>query len=219
MTPRFEPKTSILPPAQHHIWPHLAPVTALGFVLYRGTAAALHLGHRQSLDFDFFAAAPLDKKTIRTSFEFMRDARIVQDAPDTLVVSAGSPSAPVRIAFFGNMRIGHINEPLVTSDGVLRVASLEDLLATKLKAILDRAEIKDYIDIAAMLSANVSLPKGLGAFRAMFRADPALPLRALGFFEDGDLPKLPIEAQQMLRSARDGISSIPDVPLRAGLTD
>jgi predicted nucleotidyltransferase component of viral defense system len=73
---------------------------------------------------------------------------------------------------------------------VLLVASLEDLLATKLKAILDRAEAKDYRDISAILSAGVSLEKALGAFAINYRRDPALPLKALGFFKDGDLPSL-----------------------------
>src|SRR5262249_48174671 len=44
------------------------------FVWYRGTAVALHLGHRTSVDFDFFRSAPLDKKQIETSFPFMLDA-------------------------------------------------------------------------------------------------------------------------------------------------
>src|SRR5215475_15100470 len=56
------------------------------------------------------------------------------------------------------------------------VASLEDLLTTKLKAILDRAEVKDYRDIAAMLAAGVPLEKALGAFATMYRRDPGLPL-------------------------------------------
>ena len=47
------------------------------------------------------------------------------------------------------------NDPLETSDGALLVASLDDLLATKLKAVLDRAEVKDYRDIARMISTTV----------------------------------------------------------------
>jgi hypothetical protein len=69
----------------------------------------------------------------------------------------------------------------------LLVASLEDLLATKLKVILDRAEAKDYRDIAAMLAAGVSLERALGGFAAIYGKDPGLPLRAIGFFKDADL--------------------------------
>jgi predicted nucleotidyltransferase len=213
----FEPKTSILPAAQRQIWPQLAPTVALSFVLYGGTAVALHLGHRRSLDFDFFSAAPLTKRRIKASFSFMKDVDIVQEEPDTLVIAAKVASNRVKISFFGNLGIGHVNEPLLTTDGVLRVASLDDLMATKLKATLDRAEAKDYVDIAAMLAAGVSLQKGLGAFRRMFKADPALPLRALGFFKDGDLAMLPDETQETLRAARDEISTIPDVSLQPAL--
>jgi hypothetical protein len=217
MPPRFEPKTAILPPAQREIWPQLASARALSFVLYGGTAIALHLGHRQSLDFDFFSAEPLDKTQLKTSFVFMRDARTIQENPQTLVVSAQTTVGPVRISFFGMIGVGHVNAPLQTSDDVLLVASLDDLMPTKLKAILDRAEAKDYADIAAMLAAGVSLERGLGAFSAMFKNDPALPLRALGFFKDGDLATLPKKDQDLLRAARDHVVAIPATRLSPGL--
>jgi hypothetical protein len=216
MPRRFEPNTAILPPAQREIWPHLAPAQRLSFVLYGGTAVALHLGHRVSLDFDFFRTEPLDKKPLEASFGFIRDARTVQEGPDTLVIMATMPSGPVKVSFFGGIDFGRVNEPLQTADTALLVASLEDLLATKLKAILDRAEAKDYRDIAAMLSASVSLERGLGAFAKMFGKDPALPLRALGFFKDGDLPGLPNKDQDFLRAARDRVVEIPDIPLTRG---
>ena len=78
-----------------------------------------------------------------------------------------------------------------TNDSKLLVASPEELLATKLKAILDRAEAKDYLDISAMLSAGISLERALGAFAKMYGKDPGLVLRAIGYFKDGDLPSLP----------------------------
>jgi Nucleotidyl transferase AbiEii toxin, Type IV TA system len=217
MPQSFEPKTAILPQAQRTIWPQLAAAPLLSFVLYGGTAVALHLGHRQSLDFDFFSDQPLDKRRLGASFGFLGNAQTVQETADTLVVAAGTEQGAVKISFFGNLGIGHVNEPLRTADGVLLVASLDDLLATKLKAIVDRAEAKDYVDIAAMLAAGTSLTRGLGAFAAMFRNDPALPLRALGFFKDGDLPSLPRGQQELLRAARDRVGEIPEVELRPRL--
>ena len=94
--------------------------------------------------------------------------------------------------------------------------SLEDLLATKLKAILDRAEAKDYRDIAAMLSAGVALERGLGGFAKMFGKDPGLALRAIGFFKDGDLPSLAKSDQDILRAARDRVTEIPEITLSYG---
>lgn len=212
----FEPKIDILPKAQQEIWPLLAPAPQLSFVLYAGTAVALYLGHRVSVDFDFFRAAPLDKKAIEKSFAFMRDAQTIQEDENTLVVVASMPSGPVKVSFFGGMTLGRINEPLRTKDLKLLVASMEDLLVTKLKAILDRAEAKDYRDISAILSTGISLEKALGAFAKIYGKDPGLPLRAMGYFKDGDLPSLPKTDQNIIRAARDRVSQIPEVPLIYG---
>src|SRR5882762_9848979 len=211
----FEPKTEILPESQKEIWPLLAPAPGLSFVLYGGTAVALHLGHRRSLDFDFFRYEPLDKDQVRDAFGFVRGAAILQDTPDTLVVLAEMPSGLVKVSFFGGIGFGCVNNPLQTRDGALLVASLDDLMATKLKVILDRAEAKDYRDIAAMISAGVSLPAGLSAFRRMFSGEPAQVLRAIGYFKDGDLNTLGKTEQQLLRRARDSVEALPEVLLKS----
>jgi hypothetical protein len=64
MTPRFEPRLDLLPPAQREFWPQLRPAATLSFVLYGGTAVALLLGHRASLDFDLVPPrmSPLRRK-------------------------------------------------------------------------------------------------------------------------------------------------------------
>jgi hypothetical protein len=213
MPDRFEPRTEILPKAQQEIWPLLAPAAGLSFVLYGGTAVALYFGHRVSVDFDFFSSAPLDKKQLAASFDFMRDTETVQEGINTLVVNVTMPSGTVKVSFFGDITIGRLNEPLRTRDATLLVASTEDLLATKLKATLDRAEAKDYRDISALVSAGVSLERALAAFAKMYRKDPGLALRAIGFFKDGDLPSLPKADQDVLRAARDRVSAIPEVTL------
>jgi hypothetical protein len=51
-------------------------------------------------------------------------------------------------------------------------------MAAKSKATLDRAEAKDYRDIAEMISAGVSLPAGVSAFSAMFNGEPSQVLRS-----------------------------------------
>ena len=75
----FKARTDILPQAQQEIWSRLSSVQDLSFVLYGGTAVALHLGHRISVDFDFFNSAPLNKKEIETTFGFLREARTIQE--------------------------------------------------------------------------------------------------------------------------------------------
>jgi hypothetical protein len=216
MPQRLEPKLGVLPAAQREIWTSLASAPNLNFVLYGGTAVALHLGHRESLDFDFFRSEPLDKDQIPAAFGFIDGAAILQNAPNTLVVLAEMPSGSVKISFFGGIGFGRVNDPLQTSDGTLLVASLDDLMATKLEATLDRAEAKDYRDIAEMISAGVSLPAGVSAFRAMFKGEPSQVLRSIGYFEDGDLDTLARTDRELLRNARDRIGQLPEVVVRHG---
>lgn len=88
-------------------------------------------------------------------------------------------------------------------DGVLQVASLDDLMATKVKVILQRAEAKDYRDIAAMIDIGVSLSKGLATARKIFGPNfqPSESLKALVYFEDGDLRSLSEDEKNTLITA------------------
>lgn len=217
MRQRFDPNRSILPAAQQEIWAQLAPAPQLGFVLYGGTAIALQLGHRESLDFDFFRTDALDKDHVRSAFDFAGQAETLQDTRDTLIMLAQMPSGSVKVSFFGGISFGRVNDPVETVGEKLLVASLEDLMATKLKAVLDRAEVKDYQDIARMISAGLSLPAGLSAFKQMFKGEPAQVLRAIGYFEDGDLDALSPADRKVLRDARDHVHGLPEVRLKPGL--
>ncbi|RQW76754.1 MAG: hypothetical protein EHM62_09370, partial [Methylococcus sp.] len=98
----------------------------------------------------------------------------------------------VKVSFFGAIGFGRVGEPDMTDDGVMQVASLDDLMATKVKVILQRAEAKDYRDIAEMVRAGVSLPRGLAAAREFFGAafQPSESLKAMVYFADGDLRTL-----------------------------
>ena len=94
MSRNLDARIDILPAAQQEIWPSLTAAPRLSFVLYGGTAVALHLGHRASVDLDFFSAAPLDKGAMEASFAFMPEARTIQEDSNTLVVNAMMPSGP-----------------------------------------------------------------------------------------------------------------------------
>jgi hypothetical protein len=98
--------------------------------------------------------------------------------------------------------MGRVDVPALTEDGVVLVASSLDLLAPKLKVIMQRAESKDYADIAQLLSAGTSLIRGLGAARSLYGSAfaPAECLRALTFFDDGDLARVSAETRQVLRT-------------------
>jgi hypothetical protein len=189
----FTPHFEILPEEQKALWGSLAPCKNLGFVLYGGTAIALQLGHRSSVDFDFFSHLPLDEnkeKELLKTLLFLGDAERLQFSPDTRTYLTGTH---VKVSFFGGIRLGRVGEPRTTDDGVLQVASLDDLMAMKLATILQRIEAKDYRDIAAMLRRGASLETGLAGAVALYgkQFPPSESLKALTYFQGGDLQKLP----------------------------
>jgi hypothetical protein len=208
----------ILPEAQKQLWPQMAPMADLGFVLYGGTAIALRLGHRTSIDFDFFSDQALDKGMIRQRIMPLQSATVIQDSIETLTVLVPGVEPhrlPVKISFFGNIDIGRVGQPERTDDGVLWLASPEDLLALKLKVILQRIEAKDYLDISALLKSGLSLEYGLAAARALYGTafQPAESLKALVYFEGGDLTQLALDVQNGLQEAASRVKKLPNVQI------
>jgi len=223
MTDVFKSRREVLSPAQEQLWPLLAPVAGLGFVLYGGTAVALRLGHRTSVDFDFFSSHPLDRRAMAMALPFLHSATTLQEAPETLtlLVPDAGAAGELKLSFFAMPGFGRIGQPERTDDGVLQVASPTDLLATKLETILQRAEAKDYRDIAALLRSGTDLTLGLGAARTLFGRNfpPGEALKALAWFADGDLHTLTVKDQTLLTNASINVGDIPRVPLAALTVD
>ena len=194
----FKSCPSILPPEQQAIWPLLGPTRDLDLVLYGGTAVALRCGNRVSVDFDFFGPKPLNKDALRQAIPIVASGTVLQDEVNTLTVLASE----VKLSFFG---VGptSLAPPELTDDGVLLVASPVDLLAHKLKVILQRIEAKDYQDIDALLAYGVPLEVGLAGAQTLFGKSfqPAESLKALTYFDDGDLKSLDAATRTRLRAS------------------
>jgi hypothetical protein len=212
----FTPHLEILPESQLQLWPKLRPMADLGFALYGGTAIALRLGHRTSVDFDFFTERALHRASLEEPLPFLRTAQVLQESPDTLTVLASSDAAnerPVKLSFFGAITFGRVGEPQWTDDGIVQVASLEDLLATKVKVLLQRIEAKDYLDVAALLGSGVPLATGLAAARSLFGPafQPSESLKALVYFEGGDLNSLTETTRHLLIQEATAVRDLPSV--------
>ena len=221
----FSPHLAILPVEQQTLWPQLALFRTLGYVLYGGTAISLRLGHRPSVDFDFFSDRPLIQSQLLQALPWLTQAHTIQTDPDTwsvLVSAPGLPasSAQVKVAMFGGIDVGRVGTPDETDDGVLVVASFEDLLAYKVKVVLQRVEAKDYRDVAALIRAGVSLERGLAAASTLFGPSfpPSESLRALTYFQGGNLATLSQTDRTTLHAAVGAINvgaTLPQVPRMA----
>lgn len=76
-----------------------------------------------------------------------------------------------------------------------------DLAGTKASVVQVRAEAKDYLDIdAVMRLGNISLPSALAAAQKLYGPsfNPEITLKALSYFDDGNLRDLPDDLKQRL---------------------
>jgi hypothetical protein len=213
----FEPNLSILPAAQLDVWGRLQAVPP-NFILYGGTAIALHLGHRQSEDFDFFSRQPFDPDVLLEAIQGLDPASVDQVAPNTLTIQAKA-AQPVKMSFFGvpNLNLG---PPLIVDHIGVRVATLIDLAATKTAVIPQRSEAKDYIDLAAILDdGRISLLAALNMAMTIYGSqfNPQLTLKALAYYGDGNLDQVPHETQLRLVKAATEVDPSTLAPtLRSG---
>jgi hypothetical protein len=202
MTTDFTPRLDILPPPQRQLWDELSAVPP-EFVLYDGTALALHLGHRESLDFDFFGSALLDSVQLVLAIPFLTGAVVTQREPNTFSCTVDRGGV-VKLSFFGVPAIPRLSPPLIAPDNGLQVASLLDLAGTKASVVQVRAEARDYIDIDAFLTdGRIDLPTALAAARAIYgvQFNPQSTLKALSYFDDGNLRRLPRPVKDRLVKA------------------
>ena len=215
----FEPKLNTLPDQQLALWPELAQVPET-FVLYGGTALALRLGHRTSVDFDFFSSDPVHPADLQRKVSFLAGATVLQEEAGALTVLVNR-GGPVKVSFFGPIGFGRIGVPDQALSGRLHVASLLDLAGTKVKALLQRVESKDYLDIAALLRAGIALEQILAAARTLFgdAFNPLVAQKTLSYFEGGDLEQIDPATRALLtrESLRD--FELPLIPKAAQRLD
>lgn len=216
----FTPKLEILPHAQRRLWDELRQ-TPEEFVLYGGTALALRLGHRHSEDFDFFSNISFAPDFLHKRVQYLHGAEVSQSEANTLTLIADR-DGPVKVSFFGGLNLNRVQDPDLTPDNGIQVASLLDVAATKLVTIQQRAQARDYEDLAAIVGAGISLAEALGAAAAAYGKEfnGALSLKALTYFADGDLPNLSPTTQTKLRvlAAQVSLNQIPLMQARIGVT-
>jgi hypothetical protein len=214
----FSPKLNILPESHRALWKELKG-TPKHFVLYGGTALALRLGHRVSKDFDFFTNATFQPQDLAERVAYLRNGKVTLQHENTLTVILDR-NGPVSVSFFGGLTLNRVSSPDAADDNAVQVASLLDVAGCKMAVVQSRAEGKDYRDVAALLENGISLPKALAAAKAIYgdQFEPRTTLRALSYFADGDLPKLPLSMQNALRTAAAEVK-LDELPVLVGKRD
>ena len=151
-----------------------------GFNLVGGTALALRLGHRKSIDLDLFTREEFNLEELKAMLINKYELKISYERHQTLK------------GFIDGVMIDciqfnypHLQAPN-TIDGV-RLESIPDIIAMKLSAIAQNGtRIKDFIDIA-MLSTIYSFDEMLNFYISKFpKANVLMPIKALTYFDEID---------------------------------
>jgi hypothetical protein len=128
----------------------------------------------------------------------------------------------VKVSFFGGLSLNRVQDPDLTEGNDIHLASLLDVAATKVATIQQGAQDRDYQDIAAIVSAGISLADAIAAATAVYgnAFNGALSLKALTYFSDGDLPSLRPAVQAKLRelAAEVNLKEIPRMLSKPGMS-
>lgn len=168
------------------------------FYLAGGTGLALQIGHRFSNDLDFFSDSPeavaADQRL--AILQILKDdpnLKITWDKEGTFVATWQN----VGLSFFRLNQNPLITQPYTIDN--IKVASIEEIGAMKLAAILSRGTRKDYIDLYFILQQKnlLQLFEVASKKYPYHQAFPVFAIRALSYFEDAESEPQPRMLQQV----------------------
>lgn len=151
--------------------------------LVGGTALALHLGHRKSVDLDMFG----------TFDPIVSYRKLLADAGHSV---EGAENGTVQSLRVNNVKVDLVNYPYpwlddAIEEGNIRLAGLRDIAAMKLSAVANRGRKKDFIDVVRLLDV-FSLDQMLSLYKEKFSvSELSFPLRGLMYFDDAEEDPMP----------------------------
>lgn len=183
-----------LPEKQFDVLRQAAPaLTRMGFYLAGGTALAIHLGHRQSVDLDWFTGEHLDDP-LRLA-QRMRDAGIDFVTTQTAHSTLHGSLLGVRMSLF-EYRYPLLRDLVVWEETGTALASLDDLACMKLSAIAQRGSRRDFYDVYALCRSHRPLVELLNLYRQKYAIDDIGPLLyGLVYFADAEAEPDPVLVQ------------------------
>jgi predicted nucleotidyltransferase component of viral defense system len=175
--------------------------------LVGGTALALHLGHRNSIDLDFFGS--FEYSLIDFTDAFNREGFTFNSTQNTSLIN---------IFDIEGVKVDIVNYPFewleapVEDDGII-LAGMKDIASMKLAAITNRGTKKDFIDIYFLLQ-HYSLNEMLQFYKLKYKTDAIYNvIRSLVYFADAEsdpLPKMyvPLQWNDVKSSIKDSVKEI-----------
>jgi predicted nucleotidyltransferase component of viral defense system len=182
--------SEVLTTVQTRVLRQLSPImSSLHFYLGGGTALAIHLGHRHSVDLDWFTEDRISDPLLLAQEVQEKGAAFV-----TAQVERGTLHGTifrVRVSFL-EYRYRLLEAPVSWSEVGCLLASLDDLAAMKLAAVAQRGAKKDFVDVYALGLRYRPLRELLQLYQRKYSLDDiAHVLYGLAYFDDADRERMP----------------------------
>ena len=158
------------------------------FYLAGGTSLALQIGHRKSIDLDWFSKQGFSNKDLKDQIRIIGKMRIDEEEKDTLDCSLDG----IRLSFFKYPY--KILFPFVKYNKHIQLADLRDIACMKIDAVSSRGDKKDFIDIYFLLK-EFSLKQLLDLFDKKYKEikyNKLHILKSLTYFKDAEKQPMPI---------------------------
>lgn len=152
-----------------------------------GTACALQLGHRVSLDLDFFTEKEFPTEVVLKQLEKLPEFKLDETSKWTILGNLSK----VKFSLF------YYPYPLIKKISVfsqVNIASLEDIAAMKIEAICSRGTKRDFIDLYFLIRNKFPLNKILKFYDKKYHrlSNKIYHIsRSLNYFADADSQKSP----------------------------
>jgi predicted nucleotidyltransferase component of viral defense system len=179
------------------------------FYLAGGTGAALQLGHRFSLDLDFFTKKDISPKELVEKIRKIGDLSVEKEAENSLIGNfQGTLISFLKYDY-------PLLFPKKTVEGI-RVADIRDIACMKISAISSRGSKKDFIDLFFIIKEAITLKDLLALFEKKYKEidyNMSHILKSIIYFEDAEkdaMPKMivPVEWQAVKDFLKEEIKRI-----------
>lgn len=152
--------------------------------LVGGTALALQIGHRKSIDLDLFGILEADELDISKQLAEIGSVKVLKK------------SANINIYLIEGIKVDIVNyhypwleKPLLESN--LSIAGIKDIAAMKLAEIVGRGTKKDFIDLFFLLK-HYDLKQMLDFYTQKYKeGSEFLVLKSLSYFTDAEFEENP----------------------------
>jgi hypothetical protein len=176
-----------LPADTAKAWVELAPNLPEPLYLGGGTAVMVHLHHRESRDLDFFSHEDVDLDRLKETLRKVGSFATTYEDEGTLRGLYGATKLEIFVAPSSIKQLA----PPETVAG-LRIGSLPDLMAMKIKVLAERGEARDYFDVKTIdEKGGISVEEGIELYLDRYHVDLSSGLlhhlyRAMGDLSDVD---------------------------------